>query len=246
MQIRALIQTLYGSAKVKFGLLLIMARVLVFFIDNIGRYQTVASVWPSLKEFLTSPTVTGVLPWIELSLLSVGIALILWGVWERVKPDATLPTQESPVPQEHKPVVLLKYEWEEHDLLGTPIRVIRNKPFLLLSRDADVFDVQIQPIVRQCGTATFESISSILKGSEASILANIEGVGVLQQHDLEILLIKEWEAGGDISKIGEPIFVSVSVTYSDSQGRKFKTEHEVKYKPLHKTAKTHFKGVLAE
>ena len=40
MRIRALTQTLYGSAKVKFGLLLIMARVLVLVIDNIGRYQT--------------------------------------------------------------------------------------------------------------------------------------------------------------------------------------------------------------
>lgn len=141
------------------------------------------------------------------------------------------------------PVVLLKYEWEEQRPLGTPIR---SKPFLLLSRDADVFNVQIQPIVRQCGTAMFESISSILKGGKASIHANIQGVGVLQQHDFEIMLIKEWDAGGDLSTISEPVVVLVSVTYSDSQGRKFKTEHDVKYNPFDKTAKSFFKGVLAE
>jgi hypothetical protein len=190
-------------------------------------------------EWLTAKTVP--IPiWAR---LSFGVAALLGAPFLAYKELAEKLAKEQ---VGRRPVVLLKYEWEEHQLLGTPNRVIRNKPFLLLSRDADVFDVQIQPIVRQCGTATFESISSILKGCEASIPANIQGVGVLQQHDFEILLIKEWEAGGDISTISEPIVVLVSVTYSDSQGRKFKTEHEVKYKPLHQTPKTYFKGVLAE
>ena len=91
--------------------------------------------------------------------------------------------------------------------------------------------IQLRPITSSLGEAVFEKVDSIAVGENREVLPKIERAGIFQKNDIADLLMKQWNAAGELT---EEHAVPCSVTYEDYSGKlKFESTFDLVYFPIH-------------
>ena len=88
--------------------------------------------------------------------------------------------------------------------------------------------VQIEPLKVSSGEAIFQRLETIPVNESGSVLPKIEQFGALQRHDLSHLMMKAWDAAGEmVGEFSRPM----RIVYEDYLKNRFETTFDLVYLP---------------
>ncbi|HKW76572.1 MAG TPA: hypothetical protein VJN64_13670, partial [Terriglobales bacterium] len=113
--------------------------------------------------------------------------------------------------------------------------------FKFTNRGGEVaHNVQVQPFVADHLTVVFDLIPTIPKGEERSTIPNIPGRGIMQQHDVLSLMVREWDAAFANAELADKDRIEewskeIVITYEDYAGKRFEATMELVVFPIERT-----------
>lgn len=109
-------------------------------------------------------------------------------------------------------------------------------PFVFTNRGGDVaHDVQVQPLSVNHFTVTFDPIPTIAVNEEKRTVPTIPGRGIMQQHDILSLMVKEWDEVSKARQSGatpDEWATKVTITYADFKENRFEATADLVVFPI--------------
>jgi hypothetical protein len=225
-------------------LFVILGGILII-VDQIGRYQTVATLYQSGKRWLAATTDIHLnwtpihLVWPPHMLLGVGAFFVVLGLvsffWPLTPEPKYIENAPSPL-QSAKPTSPQDAAVPHIDLIfdlaksDETRKVVRNDALKVLNTsDAVAYDVQIQPMESHLYKATFEMIARIEKGPPVEAVMDLRAKPNGAYHkEFEALLRFELENSSEDD--GFNVRVPIVVRFYDAKKETlYQTAHEVVY-----------------
>jgi hypothetical protein len=150
--------------------------------------------------------------------------------------------QEGKVVKTHKPINVGRVKTKDFAAqLGNDPRVyleiktegqglFSKTVFLLSNLGGDVaHKVQVEPLTLHSGQIRFDSVETIPTGTSKEILPTVENVSVFSRHNMNSILMNEWDAAGNVTS---EFPNHIRILYEDFAHRQFETAFDLVYLPL--------------